>query len=166
MPFWQHLSLVLRPHFGALAPLSRPLACFQAHSSLRPQQLVAHHPQIGQRKQRLELQRVLLQPPVAHLGVSGAQPVSQSFCAPQKQNRQRQEPVAVCFGSDRERCTYFPALSALRLAALGSTTALNFAPATNFGTVLAGILSAAPVDGFLPVRAARLADLKVPKPTS
>src|SRR5690606_34427247 len=59
-----------------------------------------------------------------------------------------------------------PALSALRLAALGSTTALNFAPATNFGTVVAGIFRAAPVDGFLPVRAARLADLKVPKPTS
>lgn len=37
--------------------------------------------------------------------------------------------MAVCFGGDRESLTYFPALSALRLAALGSTTALNLAPA-------------------------------------
>ena len=57
-------------HFWSFAPLLRPLACLQAHSSLRRQQLVAHHPQIGQRKQRLELQRVLLQTSVAHLRVS------------------------------------------------------------------------------------------------
>lgn len=50
---------------------------------------------------------------------------------------------------------YLPAFSALRLATLGSTTALNFAPATNLGTMAAGILRAAPVAGFLPVRAAR-----------
>ena len=62
--------------------------------------------------------------------------------------------MADCSGGERTSGTYFPALSALRLAALGSTTALNLAPATNFGTVLAGIFSAAPVDGFLPVRAA------------
>ena len=31
---------------------------------------MAHHPKIGQRKLRLELQRVLLQPTVAHLRVS------------------------------------------------------------------------------------------------
>ena len=61
---------------------------------------------------------------------------------------------------------YLPAFSALRLAALGSTTALNLAPGTNFGTVDAGIFRVAPVAGFLPVRAARLVDLKVPKPTS
>lgn len=61
---------------------------------------------------------------------------------------------------------YLPAFSALRFAALGSTTALNLAPATKRGTVVAGIFSAAPVAGFLPVRAARLADLNVPKPTS
>jgi hypothetical protein len=42
----------------------------------------------------------------------------------------------------------FPAFSALRLAALGSTAALNLAPATNFGNVLAGIFRVAPVDGF------------------
>lgn len=69
--------------------------------------------------------------------------------------------MAVCFGGVR---TCRPALSALRLAALGSTTALNLAPRTNLGTVLAGIFSAAPVDGFLPVRAPRLADLEVPHP--
>ncbi|MNL40936.1 hypothetical protein D3C87_1633170 [compost metagenome] len=74
--------------------------------------------------------------------------------------------MAVLLGVGLLRRTYFAALSALRFAALGSTTALNLAPATNFGTVLAGIFSAAPVDGFLPVRAARLADLKVPNPTS
>ena len=36
--------------------------------------------------------------------------------------------------------TYLPALSTLRLAALRSTTALNFAPATSLGTVDAGML--------------------------
>src|SRR3989344_210935 len=66
----------------------------------------------------------------------------------------------------RSKRAYLPAFSALRLAALGSTTALNFAPGTNLGTVDAGIFRAAPVAGFLPVRAARLADLNVPKPTS
>src|SRR5574343_274385 len=48
---------------------------------------------------------------------------------------------------------------------LAATAALNAVPAVNFGTVVAGIFSVAPVFGFLPVRAARLADLKVPKPT-
>src|ERR1035437_5834312 len=57
------------------------------------------------------------------------------------------------------------AFAALRAAPLGSTAALNFEPAVNFGTVVAAIFSAAPVLGFLPVRAARLTDLKVPNPT-
>lgn len=57
-------------------------------------------------------------------------------------------------------------LAALRLAALWSTTALELAPGTNLGTVVAGILSVAPVGGLLPVRAARLTDLKAPKPIS
>src|SRR3989344_754709 len=35
----------------------------------------------------------------------------------------------------RSKRAYLPAFSALRLAALGSTTALNFAPGTNLGTV-------------------------------
>lgn len=35
------------PHpFRSLSPLRRPLACLQAHLSLRCQQLVAHHPQV------------------------------------------------------------------------------------------------------------------------
>lgn len=80
---------------------------------------------------------------------------------------QKSRPELLAHGRLREGLlAYLPAFSALRLAALGSTTALNFAPGTNLGTVEAGILSAAPVAGFLPVRAARLADLKVPKPTS
>ena len=47
----------------------------------------------------------------------------------------------------------------------GATAALKAVPAVNFGTVVAGIFSVAPVFGFLPVRAARSADLNVPKPT-
>ena len=47
-----------------------------------------------------------------------------------------------------EQGDYLPAFSALRLAAFGSTTALNLAPATKRGTVVAGIFSAAPVEGF------------------
>ena len=48
---------------------------------------------------------------------------------------------------------------------LPDTASLKPDPALNFGTVVAAILIVAPVLGFLPVRAARLADLKVPKPT-
>ena len=39
---------------------------------------------------------------------------------------------------------YLVALSALRLAALGSTTALNLAPAVNLGKVVAAIFMASP----------------------
>lgn len=56
--------------FRAACAAAAAACCLQAHSSLHRQQLVAHHPQIGQRKQRLELQRVLLQTPVAHLHIS------------------------------------------------------------------------------------------------
>jgi len=68
--------------------------------------------------------------------------------------------------SSQSGLAYLVALSALRFAAFGSTAALNLAPATNFGTVVAGIFRAAPVAGFLPVRAVRFVALKVPKPTS
>src|SRR5690606_30966005 len=70
-------------------------------------------------------------------------------------------------GSGRPKADpYLPAFSARRLAALGSTASLNLAPATNLGSVVAGILILSPVAGFLPARAARLTALKVPKPTS
>src|SRR5438105_4232093 len=55
--------------------------------------------------------------------------------------------------------------AALRFAAFGSTAALNPAPATNFGTLLAGILILVPLLGLNPARAARLTCLNVPKPT-
>ena len=45
------------------------------------------------------------------------------------------------------------------------TVVLNFLPAENTGTVLAGILIALPVCGFLPFLAALLRGSKVPKPT-
>ena len=45
------------------------------------------------------------------------------------------------------------------------TTSLNFLPAENTGTVLAGILISLPVWGFLPFLAALLRGSKVPKPT-
>ena len=45
------------------------------------------------------------------------------------------------------------------------TTSLNFLPAENTGTVLAGILISLPVCGFLPFLAALLRGSKVPKPT-
>lgn len=48
----------------------------------------------------------------------------------------------------------------------GATAALKPAPALKVGTVVAAIFSASPVLGFLPVRAARLDALKVPKPIS
>ena len=44
------------------------------------------------------------------------------------------------------------------------TAALKAAPAENLGTVAAAIFKGSPVRGFLPLRAARLAALKVPKP--
>ena len=42
---------------------------------------------------------------------------------------------------------------------------MNFLPAENTGTVLAGILISLPVWGFLPFLAALLRGSKVPKPT-
>src|SRR5512135_2623015 len=50
-------------------------------------------------------------------------------------------------------------------AFLPATAALKPAPAVKRGTVVAAILISLPVCGLRPVRAARLADLKVPKPT-
>src|SRR5574340_1084653 len=50
-------------------------------------------------------------------------------------------------------------------AFLPATAALKPAPAVKRGTVDAAILISAPVCGLRPVRAARLEDLKVPKPT-
>ena len=44
--------------------------CFRARSSSYSQQFASHHPQVGQRKQREELGRVLLQGAVAHLDKS------------------------------------------------------------------------------------------------
>src|SRR6266571_7712797 len=46
----------------------------------------------------------------------------------------------------------------------GLTAAFRVAPAENFGDFDAAILIAAPVDGLRPLRAARLATEKVPKP--
>lgn len=50
-------------------------------------------------------------------------------------------------------------------AFLPATAALKPAPAVKRGTVVAAILISLPVAGLRPVRAARLDDLKVPKPT-
>src|SRR5512143_1300787 len=50
-------------------------------------------------------------------------------------------------------------------AFLPATAVLKPAPAVKRGTVDAEILISAPVCGLRPVRAARLDDLKVPKPT-
>jgi hypothetical protein len=50
-------------------------------------------------------------------------------------------------------------------AFLPATAVLKPTPAVKRGTVVAAILSSAPVCGLRPVRAARLDDLKVPKPT-
>src|SRR5450830_1281603 len=70
-----------------------------------------------------------------------------------------------CLSQVPVSCYLAAAFAFFLAAALGSTAALNFEPAVNLGTVPAGILSAAPVLGFLPTRAARLTDLKVPNPT-
>lgn len=53
----------------ASSALPGPSAPARAHSSPGSHQLVAHNPQVTQRKQCLELLRVLLQFPVAHLHV-------------------------------------------------------------------------------------------------
>lgn len=45
------------------------IACFQTHGPIQCQQLLAHHPQIGQRIQRMHLRRVLRQTPIAQLQV-------------------------------------------------------------------------------------------------
>ena len=49
----------------------RPVGCLQTHSCLQPlQQPAPRHPQIGERKQRVQLRRVLGQAPVTHFHVS------------------------------------------------------------------------------------------------
>ena len=49
----------------------QPLGCLQAHSCLGPlQKYLSGHPDIGQRKQRQELGRVLGQPAIANLAVT------------------------------------------------------------------------------------------------
>ncbi len=55
-----------------LSPLSRPSGRLWTHSSLRlhVQRSFAHHPQVGQRKQRHQIGRVLCQPPVLDLDVT------------------------------------------------------------------------------------------------
>ena len=50
----------LQPSFGLFGGL-------QAHSSLLSHQTTPRHPQVGQRKQRVQLRGVLGQPAVAHL---------------------------------------------------------------------------------------------------
>jgi hypothetical protein len=52
-------------------PLTQPLFRFWAYPSLHPHHGVSHHSQAEQRKQRLELQRVLLLLSVAHLHKAG-----------------------------------------------------------------------------------------------
>ncbi len=47
--------------------VSRPFSVRRAHSCQAPRQTLADHPQIGQRKQRLQLRRVLGQAAIAHL---------------------------------------------------------------------------------------------------
>ena len=49
------------------ARVSRPFPMLWAHSCQAPAQTLAHHPQIGQREQRVQLRRVLGQAAVAHL---------------------------------------------------------------------------------------------------
>jgi hypothetical protein len=55
-----------------LCPRSRPFCRLRAHSCLRPyvQKSFAHHPYVGQRKQRHQFGRVLGQPPVLDLDVA------------------------------------------------------------------------------------------------
>ena len=49
----------------------RPLGRLQTHSCPQPlQQPTPHHPQIAQRKQRVQLRRVLGQSPITHFHVS------------------------------------------------------------------------------------------------
>src|SRR5450830_2138576 len=82
---------------------------------------------------------------------------------------QSQEAMRFALGFPRQvpvSCYLAAAFAFFLAAAFGSTAALNFEPAVNLGTVPARILRAAPVLGFLPMRAARFTDLNVPKPTS
>ena len=54
---------------GHFQPDSGHPGGLQAHSCLRRHQTAPRHPQVGQRKQRVQLRGVLLQPAVAHLDV-------------------------------------------------------------------------------------------------
>lgn len=59
-----------RPFEGPFAAIYRPLGPLRAHSSPGlSQKRSAHHPQIGERKHRVQLRRVLGQAAVAHLHV-------------------------------------------------------------------------------------------------
>lgn len=63
----------LTPFLRKRSPLSvglRHLGRWQTHSCLQPQQSAPRHPQIGERKQRVQLRRVLGQSQVAHLHVA------------------------------------------------------------------------------------------------
>jgi hypothetical protein len=56
------------PLKGRFRPASRPSVRLQTHSSPQLlQQRASHHPQLGQRKQRVQLRRVLGQSSAAHL---------------------------------------------------------------------------------------------------
>ncbi len=57
-----------------------------------------------------------------------------------------------------------PAAEVLGSCLGSATTARNFVPALNFGTAVFLILTLAPVRGLRPIRAARAARSKVPKP--
>ena len=54
---------------GRLQPDSGRFGGVQAYSCLHGHQTAPRHPQIGQRKQRVQLRSILLQPAVAHLDV-------------------------------------------------------------------------------------------------
>jgi len=56
-----------RPSGKCFGRVSRPFPRRRAHSCQAPAQTLAHRPQIGQRKQRLQLRRVLGQAAIAHL---------------------------------------------------------------------------------------------------
>ena len=55
---------------GCFQPVFQSFFPAQSHSCLRAHQSSAHHPQVGQRKQRAKLRGVLLQPAVAHFDVT------------------------------------------------------------------------------------------------
>jgi len=58
------------PHFGLVHRNTQAIGALRAHLSCHRQYSMSHQPQVDQRKTRLELRRVLLQSPVARLGVA------------------------------------------------------------------------------------------------